>query len=67
MSIQSTGASHDPGIPGRPLSVTIRRACEITGLGTTTLYQLIKQGRVETYKIGRRTLVKYASLESLAA
>lgn len=64
MNSQNSGTS---GGSAKPLSVPVKRACEILGIGNTTMYELIRQGRVETYKIGRRTLIKYASLEALAA
>jgi excisionase family DNA binding protein len=64
MSMSS--GSLDPFLP-KPLSVTVKRACEITGLGNTTIYELIKNGRLETLNVGRRTLVKYGSLEELVA
>jgi excisionase family DNA binding protein len=67
MSIQSTDASYEAGVAMRPLAVTVRRACDITGLGNTSIYELIKEGRLQTRKIGRRTLVLYSSLEALVA
>jgi excisionase family DNA binding protein len=44
------------------LSATIAEACEATGVGRTKLYELIKGGRIETRKIGTRTLVLIPSL-----
>jgi excisionase family DNA binding protein len=52
--------------PAKPLSVTVPTALAITGLGRTTLYALIGQGRVRTTKVGTRTLVNYSDLEKLA-
>jgi excisionase family DNA binding protein len=43
-------------------SATIAEACEATGVGRTKIYELIKDGRVETRKIGTRTLVLVPSL-----
>lgn len=51
----------------RPLAVTVKTACELVGVGNTTMWGLIKEGRVKTVSIGRRRLVLYASLESLLA
>ena len=48
-----------------PLSVTVRDACKIVGIGPTKLYELIGAKRVETVRIGRRTLVTTASLRRL--
>jgi excisionase family DNA binding protein len=48
-----------------PLSVSVREACRLIGVGNTTLWALIKDGRVRTTRIGRRRLVIYASLQEL--
>jgi excisionase family DNA binding protein len=64
-----------PGRPGRPgdppqppikpITVTVPTARQITGLSNTTVYQLIKQKKLEVRKIGTRTLITYASIEAL--
>jgi excisionase family DNA binding protein len=48
-----------------PISVTINRSCELTGLPRSTIYDLISEGRLRASKIGRRTLIEYASLRAL--
>lgn len=48
-----------------PLTVTIREAKRLTGLSHVTLYKLMKEGRLTHTKVGRRTLVGYASLRDL--
>jgi excisionase family DNA binding protein len=50
-----------------PLAVTVGRACELSGLGPTTLWGLLKSGKLEAVRVGRRTLVTYRSLEALLA
>jgi excisionase family DNA binding protein len=50
----------------KPITVTVPTALAVTGLGRTKFYELVKQGRVRTVAIGRRTLVIYADLEKLA-
>lgn len=52
-----------------PLAVTVRRACELSGLGPTTLWAFIRDGRLEAVRVPgvRRTLVSYASLARLLA
>lgn len=47
------------------LSYTINEATEAVGLGRTTIYKLIAQGRLTAIKIGRRTLISAASLDEL--
>lgn len=49
----------------KPLTVTVANARKISGLGNTTLWALIKAGKLETVHIGRRTLVTFRSLEAL--
>lgn len=48
-----------------PVSVTIDGAVKATGLGRTTLYALIGEGKLATVKIGRRTLVRTDSIRKL--
>jgi hypothetical protein len=49
----------------RPITVTIAHAREISGLGNSTIWKLISEGRLDTVSIGRRRLVLYDSLERL--
>lgn len=48
-----------------PLSVTVRRASEITGIGKTTIYKLFKEQKLTRIKVGRRTLVSVPQLSAL--
>jgi hypothetical protein len=50
-----------------PITVTVKRACELSGLGLTTLWSLIKSGRLKTRRVEGidRTLVTYSSLKEL--
>lgn len=47
------------------LTTTIEGAKKATGLGTTTIYSLIHEKRLETVKVGRRTLIKVSSIRAL--
>ncbi len=70
MSIQSTGISHKHEAGDgtlKPLTVTIKCACEILGIGPTKMWELVKAERVKTINLGRRRLVIFASLEALVA
>jgi len=51
----------------KPITVTVTTALAVTGLGRTKFYEQVKQGRIMTVSIGRRTLVVFADLERLAA
>lgn len=48
-----------------PVTVTIEGARKATGLGTTKIYELINAGQLRTVKVGRRTLIKIASIHAL--
>ena len=47
------------------LAFTIAEACHAIGIGRSKLYELIAEGRVETRKIGSRTLIPAGSLNAL--
>lgn len=46
------------------LAYSIKEACEVTSLGRTTIYAHIKAGRLQCVKVGGRTLIPAAVLES---
>jgi len=48
-----------------PLATSINDAAKALSLGRTSIYALIKEGRLETVKLGRRTLIKTASIRAL--
>jgi excisionase family DNA binding protein len=47
------------------IAVSISEAARALGVGRSSIYILINQGRLEVFKLGRRTLVKTASLRRL--
>ena len=49
------------------LAFTIAEACHAVGLGRSKIYELIGQGRLETRKIGSRTIIPADSLRKLVA
>ena len=49
-----------------PLLYSVKDAGRMLGIGHTTTWALIKQGALETRRIGSRTLVTTASLNHLA-
>jgi excisionase family DNA binding protein len=65
MQTNTTGISREVPQGAKPLAVSVKTACKLVGVGNTTMWALIKLGRVQTISIGRRRLVIYASLESL--
>jgi excisionase family DNA binding protein len=47
----------------RPLTVRVREACRLTGIGRSKLYELIAAGEIEIVKVGTITLIPTSSLE----
>lgn len=52
-------------LPTEPISVRVGMAVRLTGIGRSTLYELIKSGEIQTVKIGRSTLIPYQCLKKL--
>lgn len=48
-----------------PYSVTVDTAAGLLGIKRTKFYELVASGHIDTFKIGRRTLVKVDSLRRL--
>jgi excisionase family DNA binding protein len=48
-----------------PIAVSVNDAAKALSLGRTSIYALIKEGRLESLKLGRRTLIKTASIRAL--
>jgi excisionase family DNA binding protein len=49
----------------QPITTTINAAAQALGVGRTTIYDLIRQGRLEKIKLGRRSLVTISSIRRL--
>jgi len=47
------------------IATSIKDTALALGLGRTSIYALIREGRLETIKLGRRTLVKVDSIRRL--
>jgi excisionase family DNA binding protein len=48
-----------------PLSVRVKHACKLIGIGRSKLYELIAAGEIETIKVGAATLIPMSSLVRL--
>ena len=57
MSICSTAVSDEARKGMKPLAVPVKTACTLVGVGNTTMWALIKAGRVKTVSIGPPRLV----------
>ncbi len=50
-----------------PIFVSVHQACDATGLGRTTVYDLINKGVLKSIRVGKRRLVLAASIRDLAS
>lgn len=48
-----------------PIATSVNGAAKALSIGRTTVYELINSGKLETVKLGRRTLIKTASIRAL--
>jgi excisionase family DNA binding protein len=46
-----------------PLTVRVKEACRLTGIGRSKLYELIAADEIDTIKVGTITLIPMASLK----
>lgn len=49
------------------LAVSINDTARALGMGRTSVYEMIADGRLEAFKLGRRRLVKAESIRRLIA
>ena len=49
----------------QPIAASINDTAKALSLGRTSIYVLIREGRLQTIKLGRRTLVKVESIRRL--
>ena len=49
-----------------PIAISVNGAAQVLGVGRSSIYGLLKSGRLEAIKIGRRTLLTTASINRLA-
>ncbi|MBA4758855.1 helix-turn-helix domain-containing protein [Sphingosinicella sp.] len=47
------------------IAYSVKEVEQRFGLGTTTVYKLIKEGRLETFRVGRRRLITAQSAHNL--
>ena len=50
---------------GFKLAYTVAEACQATGLGRSTIFELLAAGRLKRKKIGSKTIIPRSSLEAL--
>ena len=48
-----------------PLANTITDSCSRLGIGRTLMYDLLKQGKLQSIKLGTRTLIPETELQRL--
>ncbi len=60
-------AAREPVRPNEPLAYRVNEFCRVVGLGRTTVYALIAEGKLATVKVGNRRLIpREAALALLA-
>lgn len=50
-----------------PLALSINDTAKALGLGRTSIYAMIADGRLEAFRLGRRRLVRMESIRRLVA
>lgn len=53
--------------PVIPLAWSVEEFAQATGIGRTTVFQLIKEGQIKPFKIGKRTLIAVKEAEAFIA
>jgi excisionase family DNA binding protein len=48
-----------------PISVTVEDASKLSGIPRSSIYTLLREGRLHATKVGRRNLILYEGLERL--
>jgi excisionase family DNA binding protein len=46
-----------------PVALSIKEACDLSSIGRTKLYELIKDNKIPARKLGRRTIILTTDLE----
>ncbi|WP_420607571.1 helix-turn-helix domain-containing protein [Novosphingopyxis sp.] len=49
-----------------PLAISINETAKALGIGRSSVYELLKSGKLDAFKIGRRTLLTTESVKRLA-
>jgi excisionase family DNA binding protein len=58
-------AESDEAAARKPLTVNVRQASRLSGLGRSTLWKMIRSGVLNSVMVGHRRLIVFASLEAL--
>ena len=61
-----TGTCQETLMNIEPIAISVNTAARTLGIGRTSIYALLKDGRLDAIKIGRRTLLTTASIRRLA-
>ncbi len=48
-----------------PLAVSVTEAQRLTSIGTTSLYALMRAGKLKSHRVGGKRLIDYQSLRTL--
>jgi excisionase family DNA binding protein len=64
---QPGSTSKGPVAPVEPIVVRPKQACALLGCGPTYLFDLLKNGELESYRDGRSRLITLASIRARVA
>jgi excisionase family DNA binding protein len=65
LPVQLDGSRKQENNVSDKLAYTIPEAVAASGLGRTTIYELIKSGEVPIVKVGRRSVIRRQDLEAM--
>jgi excisionase family DNA binding protein len=57
--------AHPPSVSARKALYSIRETTELLGLGRSSIYEMIKLGKLHPVKIGKRTLLQADAIEAI--
>ncbi|MHB1739149.1 MAG: excisionase family DNA-binding protein [Actinomycetes bacterium] len=66
-TLDATVRGETPGPAPAPLAVSPRKAAGYLDVGHDAIYQLLRQGRLRSVKLGRRRLIPVAELQRFLA
>ncbi|WP_210202153.1 helix-turn-helix domain-containing protein [Methylobacterium sp. 190mf] len=67
MNIKFQGAAGNLRAPMEKLAYTIPETCYVTGLGRTTVYNLMAKSKLQSLKVGGRTIITADSVRRFLA
>jgi excisionase family DNA binding protein len=67
MHADRSGWQHGDYAMTEPITIAVKDAQQALGVGRTTIFSLLAEGRLQRLKIGRRTVIPTESLRAFVA